>query len=164
MDITVTALVTRRDMFSYLMNSAYRSVSGILLTVFGCFCIAVVFITWGEVELTVSLLLLLLGFMYTIYRPLHLWMLAGRRVKKTTYAEPITYIFNEQGITSRQGEQEASSDWEALWKARIWGNILVIFVSVNVGIILPEEAIGENREALLNLIADHLPTNFKKSK
>ncbi len=129
---------------------------------FGIGCYVVAALTYSQMELYSILLLILLGSIYTIIQPVMLWRNAGRQIARNpVYKAELNYCFDEKGITVSQGGSVTSKNWDECYKAADYGRIVVIYITVNNGIILPKAAIGSQYEEFVKLVRAHLPGRLK---
>lgn len=162
MKVEFNVKITRKEMYSFLLNNTYRKPMGIILFIFGIGCFVVAGLTCKQMGLQSTLLLILLGSIYTIIQPVMLWKSAGRQIKKNpVYRNELTYKFDDEGITVSQGESVTSKKWEECYKAADYGKIVVIYIVVNNGIILPKAAIGEQYDDFKELVKAHLPGRLR---
>lgn len=149
-------------MFSFLLNNNYRKPMGIILFIFGIACYIIAALTYKDMGLYSTLLLVLLGSLYTIFQPILLKRNANIMVSRNpVYNLPLHYDFDDKGVTVAQGEESTFKPWDEMWKARDFGKIAVIYIAVNNGIILPKEAIGTQYPQFKELVKKHLPSNLK---
>ncbi len=162
MKIEFKVKLTRKEMFSFLINNAYRKPMGVIMFLFGIGCYVVAALTYSQMELYSILLLILLGSIYTIIQPVMLWRNAGRQIARNpVYKEELNYCFDEKGITVSQGGSVTSKNWDECYKAADYGRIVVIYITVNNGIILPKAAMGGQYEEFAKLVRAHLPGRLK---
>ena len=105
MKVEFKVKLTRKEMFSFLINNAYRKPMGVIMFLFGigCYVVAAVW-TYSQMELYSILLLILLGSIYTIIQPVMLWRNAGRQIARNpVYKDELNYCFDGKGITVSQG-------------------------------------------------------------
>lgn len=163
MKITFSVRITRREMFSFLMNNAYRKPMGVILFLFGIGCFVVAAVTSADMDLKSTLLLILLGSLYTIIQPIMLWRSANRQVKKNpVYRDELLYSIDDSGITVSQGESTTFKKWEECYRAKDYGKLAVIYITVNNGVILPKEAIGDKYNDFVEIVKEHIPSNLKR--
>ena len=163
MKVSFKVKITEKEMYTFLFNHTYRKFTSILMFVFGLVCIVGAIYTWGDVNPTSSLLLLLLGSLYTIIQPYLLWKNTKKQMKKNpVYENELEYQVDETGITVSQGETTTHKKWEEFWKAKDYGSIVVIYIMVNNGIILPKKAIGEDYNTFVDIVSANMPSNLKK--
>ena len=162
MKVEFNVRITRKEMYLFLLNNTYRKPMGIIMFIFGIGCFVVAGLTCRQMGLQSTLLLILLGSIYTIIQPIMLWKNAGRQVKKNpVYQNELRYEFDDTGITVSQGENVTSKKWEECYKAVDYGKIVVIYIVVNNGIILPKTAIGEQYDNFKQLVKAHLPGRLR---
>lgn len=162
MKVTFNVKLTAKEMYSFLLNNAYRKPMGVIMFLFGIVCFVIVGITWGNMDARSTVLLIVLASLYTIVQPIMLWRNAKRAIAKNpVYAGELTYCFDDTGVTVSQGENTTHKPWEELWKACDYGKIVVIYIAVNNGIILPKEAIGDSYPQFKELVKAHLRGNLK---
>ena len=165
MKVSFNVKLTNKEMFSFLMNNTYRKPMGVILFLFGIGCFVVTALTCTDMGLRSTLLLILLGSLYTIIQPIMLWRNACRQIRKNpVYQDELSYSFDDKGITVSQGENVTSKTWEECWKAADYGKIVVIYIAVNNGIILPKDAIGSQYGDFVQLVKAHLPGRLKPQK
>ena len=86
----------------------------------------------------------------------------GRQIARNpVYKDELNYCFDGKGITVSQGESVTSKNWDECYKAADYGRIVVIYITVNNGIILPKAAIGSQYEEFAKLVRAHLPGRLK---
>ena len=163
MKVEFKVKLTRKEMFAFLINNAYRKPMGVISFLFGIGCFAVAGITCTQMGLQSTLLLILLGSIYTIIQPIMLWKSAGRQIAKNpVYKEELSYSFDDKGITVSQGESVTAKGWEECYKVADYGKVVIIYITVNNGIILPKAAIGSQYGEFVKLAGEHLPGRLKK--
>ena len=158
MKVEFKVKLTRKEMFTFLINNAYRKPMGVISFLFGIGCFAVAGITCRQMGLQSTLLLILLGSIYTIIQPIMLWKIA----KNPVYKEELSYSFDDKGITVSQGESVTAKGWEECYKVADYGKVVIIYITVNNGIILPKAAIGSQYGEFVKLAGEHLPGRLKK--
>ena len=163
MKVEFKVKLTRKEMFTFLINNAYRKPMGVISFLFGIGCFAVAGITCRQMGLQSTLLLILLGSIYTIIQPIMLWKSAGRQIAKNpVYKEELSYSFDDKVITVSQGESVTAKGWEECYKVADYGKVVIIYITVNNGIILPKAAIGSQYGEFVKLAGEHLPGRLKK--
>lgn len=162
MKVEFNVKITRKEMFSFLINNTYRKPMGVILFIFGIACFVIAGCTYEQMGVQSTLLLILLGSLYTIIQPILLWKNAGRQIKKNpVYQNELRYEFDDKGITVSQGDSVTSKKWEECYKAADYGKLVVIYIMINNGIILPKAAIGEQYDDFKKLVTAHLPGRLR---
>lgn len=142
-------------MYSFLMQHTHRSFKGI----FGV-CISVAALVAfalsfdGSGDTTRRVILLIIGLLFTVVNPIILLIKAQQQVLLSpVYKNPLTYRFTEDAMTVSQGEQEQSLAWNAILEVRKTASVLIIYTAKNSASILAYQEMGENRQAVEEMIA-----------
>ena len=138
MKVEFNVKITRKEMFSFLINNTYRKPMGIILFIFGIACFVIAGFTYEQMGAQSTLLLILL-----------------------VYQNELKYEFDDKGITVSQGDSVTSKKWEECYKAADYGKLVVIYIMINNGIILPKSAIGEQYDDFKKLVTAHLPGRLR---
>ncbi len=157
MEVKIKTDITEKDMFCFLINNTYRKLSGIIWIVFSLIVVGVTIYTWGDVELSNSILLIVLASLYTIINPALLYLKAKKQVRKNeSFTEPLYYTLNNNGITVSQNDSTAEIKWDEIWKTVKYGSQAVIYVSTIRAFILPDRCIGDNYNTLVDITSKAL--------
>lgn len=157
MKVTFNVKLTEKEMYSFLMNNTYRKPMGVIMFLFGIACFVVAAITFKDMDTRSILLLLLLGSLYTIIQPIMLYKNARKQIAKNpVYANELTYCIDDTGVEVSQGDNSTKKTWEEFWKACDFGKIVVIYIAVNNGIILPKAAIGDAYPQFKQIVNAHI--------
>lgn len=152
-------------MLTYFIKNYYRTPLNIIMLIFGIGCFAVAGITYKDMDGRTIAFLILLGALYTVFNPIILWRNSRRQYRKNpVYQNEITYEFDDNGVTVSQGDVVTSKEWPMFWKAVDFGSIVVLYLAVNNGIIIPKEDIGDNYDAFCDMVSSHMKSNIKKKK
>lgn len=154
--------MTVKDMFSFLLNNTYRKFTGIIWVAFSLVLIAVTIITWGDVKIINSILLIVLACMYTVVNPIMLYFKAKSQIKNNDYfKEELCYELNDEGITVTQGEAMAETKWEEIWKAVRMGRNVVVYVTNLRAFVWPVSCISEQYEEIYGIIRKNMNIRCK---
>lgn len=155
MEVKIEAKLTQKEMFSFLMKHTYSSFSGfigVLLSVcalMGFFT----FLTNPNMNPVYKIVLLVTGLLFTVIQPIMLYQKAGKQIKKnTSFAKPITYIFNERLIEVSQDEAKVSYEWLDVTKVTTTKSLVIIYTGKMRAFVLPKSAIGDRLNDLEDLI------------
>lgn len=149
--------MNRKRMFRFLMYHTYHGFSGLFGIVFGIAMLALGAVTLRDGGSYAGMLYLFFAFYFLLLQPVLLYLSAAKQVKlNPVYKEPITYIVDDGGITSRQNEQEAHIGWEQVVKAVSAGGNLLIYTGKNRSAVFPKECMGEQAAAVEECIRKHL--------
>lgn len=71
--------------------------------------------------------------------------------------EPITYEFDEQGIKTTIQDDSGKASWSKFKRAVSHNNLIILYDPEKRAIILPIEQIGEQYDAVVEMIRTHMP-------
>ncbi|MBE5940599.1 MAG: YcxB family protein [Lachnospiraceae bacterium] len=155
MEVKIEAKLTQKEMFSFLMKHSYSSFGGfvgVLLSI----CAFIGFFTYlpnPNIQVAYKLVLLLTGLLFTVIQPLMLYQKAGKQIKKnTSFANAITYVFNERLIEVSQDEAKISFEWNEITKVTTTKKLVIIYLGKVRAFVLPKSAIGDRLNDLEDLI------------
>lgn len=143
-------------MYSFLFQHLHRSFKGI----FGvCISLAAlvmfVFSFDGQGDTTRTIILLLIGLLFTVVNPLMLLVRAKQQVMLSPiFKQPLQYTFTSAGMKVSQGDEEQFVTWEQILEVRKTASILILYTSKNSGSILAFREMGEERQAVETMIAE----------
>lgn len=165
MKVKFDVKITEKDLFLFLLNNTYRKFTGAIMLLFSIGCIAVTVVTWGDVPIQNTVLLIVLASFYLVINPLILYSKARRQVKNNDYFNHVlSYEADSVGITVRQGEDMVSIKWEEMWKAVRYGSIVVVYISTIRAFTLPMRCIGDNYNDFVEVARGGLATRCKLGK
>lgn len=149
--------MTAKTMYDFSLHTTYTSFSGIAGAVLGAAGLfrAVSYIADGDMTGAAPYTLLALFFL--VGSPLAMWMRSAEQVRRTPmFQQPITYELNEQGVVVSQGEEQVLNEWINFQKAVSTNHSLILYVTKVRAIILPKKDIGEQYQAVLQMISAHM--------
>jgi hypothetical protein len=165
MEVRFDVKMTRKVMYNFLMNHTYRSFSGIVGILFGIGAFVLMGVTYGSVDTWQSILYLVFGVWFLLYLPVSLYTKAMKQVKlNPTFQKPITYVINEEGITTQQGEQHVTIPWEDMMKVSETKISLLMYTGKRYSFVLPKESMGAQYETVVGLIREHMDAKQVKIK
>lgn len=150
-------------MYDYLMYHIYHGVTGWLSVILGVLVLIQFGKTIGTADVTMSIMYFIFGILFLVYLPISLYLSAGRQVKLSpVFREALTYIVNEEGIESIQGEQSAKVSWDQIQRVVSTRKSLLIYVAKGRATIFPKEEMKDQYEGVVALIKNKL--NAKQVK
>ena len=88
---------------------------------------------------------------------------AKRQIKSSEmFQQEIEYEFDENGITSRQGDMEVKNEWSAVEKVVSTRMSIILYTSRVRAIIYPKKFIGTQYDELVKLIRENVPATKVK--
>jgi len=143
-----------KDMRHFLFKHNYSSISGWFGVVISVAALVMVYMgrdKYSEIETGI---LLFLGLLFTVIRPVQILFQARRQVKKQKmFQKPIDYYLCKEGIVIKQDEEYANVPWEGVMRLRITGKAVMIYTSPLLAFILPKDQM-EDADAVVNLIRE----------
>ncbi len=153
MKVKFDVKMNQKTMYNFLMHHTYHTPAGYFATAVGIGILALFFATLGKEDAGKSVVYGIFGFWFLVYLPVSLYLKAARQVKlNPVYQKPLTYLIDETGITTSQGEQQDHVDWDQLVKIRETRLSLLIYTGKTYCFVLPKEAMGSNCQAVKDLI------------
>ena len=102
---TKSVNMTFPALYSYVINTNYRSMSGIMGLVLSGIAIALIIITWGKASSRQMAVFVLVALMFTVINPLSLAFKTYKQLKTSpSYKQPLVYTFSDDGIGVSQGK------------------------------------------------------------
>ncbi len=160
----MTASVTKSDLYCFLLYHNYARLVGIIGFLFSTACLIGAVITFGKVELYSTLLLLLVGSMFTIYQPIALYRKAVKQAKNPVMQKPMVYGFGKEGMVVSQDDNYAAVSWDELWKIIARKNAIYIFMDPVRANIIPRAGKEEQISGILKLARTRMPASHVKGK
>lgn len=151
--------LTPQDMYKFNMYHTYHGFHGIFSLVMAVFVLAVTIVTWGEVELTYSVIYIALCILFVCYMPLNLWIHARIQIQRSEALRNTQHFtVDEEGVTISQSGEEATLEWKQVYKVvGTKSNLLVYSTRVNA-YVFPKRDLGEHYEGVCNIMKEHLET------
>lgn len=157
MEIEFDVKMTQKEMYDFLMNHTYRSLSGIVGVLFGVLAFVVFFVTFGKTSQTQSILYLVFGLWFLAYLPVNLYIRAGKQVKlNPTFKKPLTYRINAEGVTTMQDEKQILIEWKDILKIRETRVSLLVYTGMKYSFVLPKASMGSQYEAVTAMLRTHV--------
>lgn len=165
MEIKVDIKLKVLDMYNFFMYHTYTRFSGILSLIIGIAIAVMLVTTYGEVDTSQSLLYLMFTIFFLVYNPVSYYWKALKQIKTVPiFQNPITYKFDSTGIVTMQNGESAKVEWKDIVKVVSTGRNIVIYLSKVRASILPKEQIGNDYEALVEMIKANVEANNVKIK
>lgn len=163
-EINVTVLVGKKDLFYFLLYHNYARFIGVIGFLFSAACLVGAVISFGKVELYSTLLLLLIGTMFTIYQPIALYRKAVKQANHPVMQKPMNYSFGEEGMGVSQDDNCAAVSWEELWKIIARKHAIYIFTDPIRANIIPRTGNEKEVAMILELAKTKMPASRVKGK
>lgn len=110
---TKSVNMTFPALFSYVMNTNYRSMSGILGLVLSFGAIVMLVIGWNAMSGRQKAIFIIVALMFTVINPLSLAFKTFKQLKTSpSYKQPLVYTFSDGGIGVSRGRRTYGSGME----------------------------------------------------
>lgn len=153
--IQVSIRVEAIDMFFFMLQHAYRSVAGICGVLFSVIAFVVLLWTYGTVNISYTILLAVCSTLFTIINPLMLFTKSIKQVVlNPAMKTPITYIFGKTGFTMKQGKEEASAEYNSLYRIRDTKNYIYLYGTGNRANIISKKQLGKDAKKVTEWIGN----------
>lgn len=145
--------MTYKALLSYVLNTNYRNISGVLAVMISVVAIIVLVLGWGTLTGTQKVIVFLLGISFTVLNPIMLAFKAFRQYKLSpSYKKPLDYTFEDDGIMIEQGELSQKISWKMVHRILLTKSMLAIYTSRMHAFVIPTEELGEDRGKILTAI------------
>ncbi len=164
--IELDVTMTQRDMYRFNLYHIYHGSQGMLSILLAVLLFAVVILQWGDGDVSRQVIYLIAGVAILLYVPLTLWAKVKKQMKTSeVYKQPLHYTFDEQGITTRFGEQSVTMPWLQLYKIVSTRHMVLLYGARSRANVIPRDQIGEQYAALYELARTQVDSyRFKMKK
>lgn len=154
---------------SYILNTNYRSFSGISGLIISFGAILLLIFNWGDLSVGQRGVFLLVGIMFTIINPVMLSFKAFRQLKLSpSYKKPLVYEFLEDGIEVSLGDQHQKITWDMICRVMMTKSMIAIFTSRVHAFVIPLKELGDDKGKIVTSIvqftAEYKPMLSKNLK
>ena len=132
---TKSVNMTFPALFSYVMNTNYRSMSGILGLV----------LSFGAI-----VMLVIVALMFTVINPLSLAFKTFKQLKTSpSYKQPLVYTFGDDGIGVSQGEEHMDLEWKGVYRLLMTKYMLAVYTNRMHAFVIPLDQLGDDKGKIL---------------
>ena len=150
---TKTVNMKYKALYSYVINTNYRSFSGVMGILVSVFALAMLFAFWGKLTTGYRILLLLLGTTFIIINPLMLaWQTFKQLKLSPSYRQPLEYTFADDGITVKQGEVEQLLPWDKICRVMMTNSMIAIYTGRLNAFVIPLSELGEDKGKIVSAV------------
>lgn len=157
MEYTFDVKMEPRNMMAFLLRHSYCRVSGIFGLLVSLAALIYLIAQWGNLGNQERFLIAVLASLFTIINPILLCSRAKKQVQNNPhYEQPITYAMSEEGIITSQGEESVMTPWSSVQRVVSMKNQAAIYTSSVHAFLFPYDSMGENKEAIMAYIKEHI--------
>lgn len=164
--IELDVTMTFEDMYRFNIYHVYHNSQGVLSVILAVLLVLVSILSWGDVNVTYNVLYLLAGALIVLYVPLTLRGKVKKQMKNSeVYQQPIHYTFDEQGITTRFGDQSVTMPWKQLYKLVSTKHMVLLYGGRIRANVIPRDQLADQYDALYELAKSQMDSyRFKMKK
>lgn len=144
-----------KELFAFTMRHTYLRVSGIFGLVLSFASLAVCAATLGRYETSTTVVLLLIGLLFTVVQPCMLYMKCRMQIRQSKDVNAaLHYTLSEEGITVQQGEQSVEIKWYEIRKRVLAGKAVYLYMSPVRAFIFPKEQCAAQYEDIVRMTGE----------
>lgn len=163
MSVKIKVQMTVKYMYDFMLYHNYTRLNGILGVLLGVIGFAMGAVNAAEGRLQGAAIGFFVAIIFFIIVPVSIKNSARRQLVQTkAFQQPLEYEMNEDGVTVRQGEAEALTEWGEFRKVVRSRYSVVLYITRVRAIILPKECIGEQYGDMVKIISAHMPAKSVK--
>ena len=158
MSVKVNVDMKEEYMVEFLLHHTYTHFSGILGVVIGVGAAAMGITTMVNGNAQTSWPMFLIAFLFLIATPRTTIKKAKQQVNNSEmFKNTLEYEFAETGVTVRQGEANATTEWKDFMKAIETKKSVILYVTRLRAIIFPKACMGDQYAEVVKMIRTHMP-------
>lgn len=136
-----------KTLTDFYMSYNMGGFSGFVWPIIGAIAIVLAIISGDTTPITYRLLYVIFGLLFIFYIPLDLKRKAKKQLKSNPfYTQPIHYILDEKGITTAQGENEATVEWKNFSKMKLTKKSMILYMRNRNACVISKEVFGDDFE------------------
>lgn len=167
MKAEIDVKIKMEDMYRFNLYHAYHTSQGILSVIFAAFLFGAAIYTGisGRVNVGYCILYGAMGIFVLLYVPFTLKQKSKRQIKQSeVFANTLHYTFDEEGITTAQGQQSANLPWSQVYKIVETSQALLIYGARTRAFVIPVRELTTEGAVICKLAAAHMDTYRLKLK
>ena len=158
MSVKFQVQMTDKYMYDFMLYHNYTHFSGLLGAIVGVFALGMMISKFMAGDTQSAGFALIVAVLFLVVTPRTTKQRASMQVKNSKmFQDVLEYEFNDEGITVRQGELEATTPWDECSKAVSTQKSVIIYITRVRALIFPKECMGEQYEEAVKMIHTHMP-------
>lgn len=163
MSVKINVKMTEEYMYDFMLYHNYTHMSGLMTAIAGVLCLAVFIQKLMDGDMQSSVVWLMCAILFLIISPSSMKAKAKSQVNNSEmFQKPLEYEFTEEGITVRQDESKAETEWEDVTKAVSTQKSVILYLGRVRALILPKSCMDDQYEDVLKMIHTHMPPSKVK--
>ena len=136
-----------KTLTDFYMSYNMGGFSGFVWPIIGVIAIVIAILSKDATPMTYRLLYVIFGLLFIFYIPLDLKKKAKKQLKTNPYyAQPIHYILNEEGVTTTQGENEATVEWKNFSRMKLTKKSMILYMRNRNACVFSLSVFGDDLE------------------
>ncbi len=165
MSIQFSVKMNAKYMHDFYLYNTYTKISGILVPVLGVAALGLAVHTCIQDGFIAAMPALLIAVILLVVNPMTTKTRAAMQVQNTPmFQKPLEYELDETGITVRQDDVQATNKWEDIAKVVSTKKSILIYMNRVRAIILPKECMGEQYDAVVEMLRANVPAKSMRMK
>lgn len=166
---TKSVKMTYSALYSYILNTYYRSFSGILGVLLSVMALFVLVYCWGQLTTSQRVVFILVAITFTLLNPFMLAFKAFKQLKLSpSYKKPLDYTFHDDGIKISQGELSQDITWNKICRILMTDRMLAIYTGRMHAFVIPLSELGSDKgkiiASVVQFTAEYKPAMSKNLK
>ncbi len=147
---TKSVKMTFKALYSYVLNTNYRSYAGIIGLVISFGALALLVANWNGFGTGQKAMLLIIGLVFTVINPLSLAFKTYQQLKLSpSHKIPLDYTFSSDGINVTQGEVSQLIEWNMICRIMLTKHMVAVYTSRIHAFVIPLSELGEDKDRIL---------------
>ena len=136
-----------KTLTDFYMSYNMGGFSGFVWPIIGVIAIVIAILSKDATPMTYRLLYVIFGLLFIFYIPLDLKKKAKKQLKTNPYyAQPIHYILDEEGVTTSQGENEATVEWKNFRRMKLTKKSMILYMRNRNACVFSLDVFGDDLE------------------
>ncbi len=158
---TKSVNMTFPALYSYVINTNYRNMSGILGIILSVGAIVILALEWNVLSSRQKVVFILVALMFTVINPAALAFKTFRQMKLSpSYKKPLEYTFSDDGIGVTQGEQHMDLEWKGIYRLLLTKQMFAIYTNRFHAFVIPLSELGDDKAKILASVVN-FTANYK---
>ncbi len=155
--------MTFQALYSYILNTNYRSLAGIIGVLVSLMGVAVLVFGWNTMATGQKVLFILVALSFLVINPLSLAFKAWQQLKLSpSYKQPLDYTFTDEGITVEQGEAKQDIKWEKICRLMMTGKMIAIYTDRYHAFVIPLSELGEDKGKIITTLVQFTASYYPR--
>ncbi len=148
---TKSVKMTFKALYSYVMNTNYRNIMGVLGLILSVGSIVILAGGWNQLSIINKIIFLIVALAFTVLNPLSLALKTKKQLDTSpSYKEPLDYTFGSEGIIISQGELSQEVKWSDITRIMLTKSMIAIYTGPMSAFVIPTSELGKDKGRILS--------------